>query len=218
MSGQPSHAPVLLEEAVSALQIKPDGFYVDATFGRGGHSTAILNQLGPDGHLLAIDRDLQAVSFAAEQFADDSRFEIVHNSFSQLESIALEKSIHGKIDGILIDLGVSSPQLDNAERGFSFMRDGPLDMRMDTSSGVSAAEWINVAEADEIADVLYQFGEERKSRRIARRIVAARDEAPIETTLQLAEIIRKALPGKKEKKHPATRSFQAIRISGALDF
>lgn len=212
MSSYSVHDPVLLQQAVNALQIKSDGFYIDATFGRGGHSRAILEQLGAKGHLLAIDRDPQAVAFAKDNFADDRRFEIVHETFSNLKQIALEKNVLEKVDGILVDLGVSSPQLDNAERGFSFMRDGVLDMRMDTSCGISAAEWINQADADEIADVLYEYGEERKSRRIARKIVAARDETAIETTLQLAAIIKRALPSGREKKHPATRSFQAIRI------
>ena len=214
MSMETPHAPVLLEEAVTALQIKPNGIYVDATFGRGGHSTAILEQLGEDGRLIAIDRDPQAVAYANQQFANESRFEISHQSFDQIESVAAEKSILGKVDGILLDLGVSSPQLDNAERGFSFMREGPLDMRMDTSSGISAAEWINSAAAEEIADVLYLFGEERLSRRIARKIVSARELEPINSTLKLAEIIKSSFPAKLRHgpRHPATRSFQAIRI------
>ncbi len=214
MSMQTPHAPVLLDEAVTALQIKSDGIYIDATFGRGGHSTAILEQLGSEGRLIAIDRDPQAVEYAQKRFSSDKRFEIIHSSFCQLEAIAQEQSIVGQVDGILLDLGVSSPQLDNAERGFSFMRDGPLDMRMDSSSGVSAAQWINQAEAEEIADVLYLFGEERMSRRIARKIVAARADGPIQTTLQLAELIKSAVPAKQRygAKHPATRSFQAIRI------
>ncbi len=214
MSIKTPHAPVLLKEAVDALQIKPNGIYIDATFGRGGHSSAILSQLGEQGRLLAIDRDPQAVAFAQKQFASENRFEIVHCSFDQLQTVAEQKSMLGKIDGILLDLGVSSPQLDNAERGFSFMRDGPLDMRMDTSSGISAQEWINSAEVDEIADVLYIYGEERLSRRIARKIVSARENGGINSTLQLADLIRSAVPSKQKyaAKHPATRSFQAIRI------
>jgi len=214
MSMKTPHAPVLLKEAISALQIKPDGIYLDATFGRGGHSTAILEQLGANGRLLAIDRDPQAVAFGQQQFASEQRFEIIHESFDQLELVAQQQSIAGKVDGILLDLGVSSPQLDNAERGFSFMRDGPLDMRMDTSKGQSAEDWINLAEADEIANVLYNYGEERLSRRIARKIVAARELGRINSTLQLAEIIKRSVPRKQKHgaKHPATKSFQAIRI------
>lgn len=208
-----SHESVLLSEAIAGLAIKKSGIYVDATFGRGGHSRAILERLGADGRLLAIDLDPEAISVAKNApFLSDKRFEIAQGSFSTLKALIIERGWLGKVDGVLLDLGVSSPQLDDPLRGFSFLRDGPLDMRMDPSRGISAAAWINQADADEIANVLYQFGEERLSRKIARSIVAARTVAPIETTVQLAKIIEKANPKREKNKHPATRSFQAIRI------
>ncbi len=206
------HVPVLFNEALKALNILPSGIYVDGTFGRGGHSGAILQQLGVGGRLLAIDKDPQAVAYAEEKFGRDERFLIRHGSFAMLEQLAQQDGVAGKVDGILLDLGVSSPQLDDPTRGFSFLRDGPLDMRMDTSSGVSAAEWLATAESGEIAQVLKDFGDERFSRRIAQAIVDARREGSITTTGQLAAIIEKACPTKEREKHPATRSFQAIRI------
>jgi len=212
MGAQFAHVPVLFNEALKALSISSSGTYMDGTFGRGGHSGAILQQLGSDGRLLAIDKDPQAVAHAQEQFGEDERFLIKHGSFAMLEQLAQQSGVAGKVDGLLLDLGVSSPQLDDPERGFSFMRDGPLDMRMDTSSGVSAAEWLATAEGKEIAQVLKEFGDERFSKRIARAIVDARQEEAITTTGQLAQIIEQACPTKEREKHPATRSFQAIRI------
>jgi 16S rRNA (cytosine1402-N4)-methyltransferase len=208
-----AHVSVLLEEAIAGLAIKAGGIYVDATFGRGGHSQAILEKLGPNGKLLAIDLDPEAIVVGKlAPFSSDSRFEIEHASFSQLEALITKRGWLGSVDGILLDLGVSSPQLDAPERGFSFMREGPLDMRMNPHAGVSAEMWINDADAETIANVLYDYGEEKCSRRIARAIVAARESEPITTTTQLASIIEKANPSRDRHKHPATRSFQAIRI------
>ncbi|EIC86506.1 16S rRNA (cytosine(1402)-N(4))-methyltransferase RsmH [Serratia sp. M24T3] len=204
------HTSVLLDEAVNGLNIRPDGIYIDGTFGRGGHSRLILSQLGPEGRLLAIDRDPQAIE--AAKAIDDPRFSIVHGPFSDLAQYVHERELAGKIDGVLLDLGVSSPQLDDPERGFSFMRDGPLDMRMDPSRGYSAAEWLMKAEADDIAWVLKTFGEERFAKRIARAIVDRNREQPMTRTKELADLIANASPFREKHKHPATRSFQAIRI------
>lgn len=204
------HITVLLDEAVEGLAIKPDGIYVDGTFGRGGHSRLILQQLGPDGRLISIDRDPQAIAEAST--IDDPRFEIVHGPFSGVAGYIAERGLTGKIDGFLMDLGVSSPQLDDADRGFSFMKDGPLDMRMDPTSGQSAAEWLAHADIDDIAWVLKTFGEERFAKKIARAIVHDRDETPFTRTRQLAEMIARVNPSKEKGKHAATRSFQAIRI------
>tara|TARA_R110002167_G_scaffold69939_1_gene196967 strand:+ start:1328 stop:2263 length:936 start_codon:yes stop_codon:yes gene_type:complete len=206
-----SHLAVLLQESIDGLAIKPDGIYMDATFGRGGHSRQILKALSSKGQLIAFDRDLSAIE-AAKSLADDPRFSIHHRPFSELQAVAEELGLIGKIDGILMDLGVSSPQLDDAERGFSFMRNGPLDMRMDTTRGVSAADWLAVAEEQDITQVIKEFGEEKFGKRIAHGIVNARQIAPITDTAQLAEIIDLAVPVKDKYKHPATRSFQAIRI------
>lgn len=211
MTSEQAHISVLLEESIEGLAIKPDGIYMDGTFGRGGHSSHVLQNLGADGQLFAIDRDLTAIK-AAERFADDTRFSISHCGFAELADVANEKGIVGKVDGILLDLGVSSPQLDEADRGFSFMKDGPLDMRMDTSKGETAAEWIAYADVEDITWVLRTFGEERSAWKIANRIVDAREDTPFTTTAQLAALIKEAAPNKEEKKHPATRSFQAIRI------
>lgn len=204
------HVTVLLKEAVDALEIKPNGTYLDCTFGRGGHSREILSRLGPDGRLFAIDRDPEAVK--AAQDIKDSRFTIIHGCFADALSLLEPFGVVGQIDGMLLDLGVSSPQLDDPERGFSFMNDGPLDMRMDPSEGVSAAEWVNSAGADEIARVLHDFGEERFARKIAAAIVHDRVETPFTTTRQLSSMIARVIPIKEKGKHPATRSFQAIRI------
>jgi 16S rRNA (cytosine1402-N4)-methyltransferase len=206
-----SHLSVLLEESIDGLAIKPDGIYMDATFGRGGHSRQILKALSPKGQLIAIDRDLSAIE-AAKSLSDDSRFSIHHRPFSELQAVAEELGLIGKIDGILMDLGVSSPQLDDAQRGFSFMRNGPLDMRMDTTRGLSAAQWLAAAEEQDITQVIKEFGEEKFGKRIAHGIVNARQITPITNTAQLAEIIDLAVPVKDKYKHPATRSFQAIRI------
>ncbi|CAM3633775.1 16S rRNA (cytosine(1402)-N(4))-methyltransferase [Rouxiella silvae] len=204
------HTSVLLDEAVNGLNIRPDGIYIDGTFGRGGHSRLILSQLGPEGRLLAIDRDPQAIE--AAKAIDDARFSIIHGPFSDIADYVKERELVGKIDGVLLDLGVSSPQLDDPERGFSFMRDGPLDMRMDPSRGYSAAEWLMKAEADDIAWVLKTFGEERFAKRIARAIVERNRELPMTRTKELADLIANASPFREKHKHPATRSFQAIRI------
>ena len=205
-----SHITVMLHEAVDALAIKPDGIYVDGTFGRGGHSRLILSRLGEGGRLLAIDRDPLAIAEA--QTIKDPRFEIIPGAFSGLADYLAERGLTGKVDGLLLDLGVSSPQLDDAERGFSFQKDGPLDMRMDPTSGVSAAQWLAHAEAEDIAWVLKEFGEERFAKKIARAIVHDREQTPFTRTRQLAELIARLVPNKEKNKHPATRSFQAIRI------
>lgn len=212
MSQTFSHITVLLEEAVKELVTDRDGFYIDGTFGRGGHSARILAELSDNGRLMAIDKDPQAISHASERFADEPRFSIEHGSFAQLQSFVEQRGLMGKVTGVLLDLGVSSPQLDDPDRGFSFINDGPLDMRMDTTSGESAADWINRAGEQEIADVIYQYGEERFSRRMARAIVAEREQAPITTTARLAKIIAEANPRWEKGKNPATRAFQGIRI------
>lgn len=207
------HQSVLLTEALHQLLIRPDGIYVDATFGRGGHAQAILNQLSPMGRLLAMDKDPDAVAYACQHFSHDKRFSIQQGSFAELALFLKEQALVGKIDGILFDLGVSSPQLDDPERGFSFMRPGKLDMRMDFSRGVSAASWIAKVSEKELANVLYQYGEERYSRRIAHAIIVARQMSSITTTKQLADVISAAHPAWEKGKHPATRCFQAIRIA-----
>ncbi|PST87822.1 16S rRNA (cytosine(1402)-N(4))-methyltransferase [Photobacterium sp. NCIMB 13483] len=213
MSEQFEHVSVLLNESVDGLAIKPDGIYIDGTFGRGGHSRLILSKLGENGRLYGIDRDPQAIAEA--QKIDDPRFEIIYGPFSGMEKYMQERDLIGRVDGVLLDLGVSSPQLDDAERGFSFMRDGPLDMRMDPTSGMSAAEWLAEADADDIAWVLKEFGEERFAKRIARGIVDYRenpDKEPLTRTRELASLIAEVSPFRDKHKHPATRSFQAIRI------
>ncbi|MDY4386546.1 16S rRNA (cytosine(1402)-N(4))-methyltransferase RsmH [Pectobacterium aroidearum] len=204
------HTTVLLDEAVNGLNIRSGGIYIDGTFGRGGHSRLILSQLGPEGRLLAIDRDPQAIE--AAKAIDDPRFSIIHGPFSAMAEYVAELGLTGQIDGVLLDLGVSSPQLDDPERGFSFMRDGPLDMRMDPTRGLSAAEWLIKAEADDIVWVLKTFGEERFAKRIARAIVERNRTEPMTRTKELAELIAAASPVREKHKHPATRSFQAIRI------
>jgi 16S rRNA (cytosine1402-N4)-methyltransferase len=206
------HEPVLCEEAVAALNIQASGIYVDATFGRGGHARAILKRLGSDGRLLALDRDPQAVAAARQQFAEETRLAMLHGPFSTLGRAVDERGWRGRVNGILFDLGVSSPQLDDPARGFSFRTEGPLDMRMDTTRGESAADWLSRAEEREIADVLHELGEERFARRIARAIVRVRAETPILTTKQLAEVVAAAVPTRERSKDPATRSFQAIRL------
>lgn len=207
------HQPVLLAEVITQLAIQPEGVYIDATFGRGGHARAILAQLGPRGRLLAMDKDPAAVAYACQHFAADARFTIQQGSFTQLEKIVARENLIGKVDGILFDLGVSSPQLDDPERGFSFMRAGKLDMRMDDSQGIDAATWVAKVSEKELTQILWNYGEERYARRVASAIVAARQQMPITTTIQLAEIIAKAHPAWQKGKHPATRSFQAIRMA-----
>lgn len=206
-----THISVLLEECIDALAIKPNGIYIDATFGRGGHSARILDALGTGGKLIAFDRDPQAIK-AAERFAADERFQIIHSPFGDMAEEIEKRGLTGQIDGVLMDLGVSSPQLDDAERGFSFLRDGPLDMRMDTSKGQSAADWLASAEEQDITQVIKEFGEEKFGKRIAHAIVNTRESTPITRTAQLADIIDKAVPVKDKFKHPATRAFQGIRI------
>lgn len=207
------HLPVMYAEVLQQLAIKQDGIYLDCTFGRGGHSQGILNLLGPGGQLLAVDRDSDAInSDYAQAMLADERFKLKHSCFSELESIVKNASLAGKIDGILLDLGVSSPQLDNPERGFSFLRDGPLDMRMDGNAGVSAEQWLANVDEKDLVKVLFDYGEERFARRIARAIVEKRAQSPIKTTRQLTELIEDAVPVREKHKHPATRTFQAIRI------
>lgn len=209
---QLQHVTVLLQEAVDALVTNPAGFYVDGTFGRGGHSALVLEHLSPEGHLMGIDKDVSAIAVANERFADDARFEIAHGSFAELAELIEARGMTGKVDGVLLDLGVSSPQLDEAERGFSFQNDGPLDMRMDQTRGQSAADWVNNATEEEIAGVIKEFGEERFAKRMARAIVTERQKTPFTRTKHLAEVIKEANPAWEKGKHPATRAFQAIRI------
>lgn len=207
------HRSVLLDQAVELLVVDPDGRYIDGTFGRGGHSRRILSHLGAAGRLLAVDKDPEAVRFGEQLAAEDGRFVVYHGSFADMDRAAAVQGWEvGSASGVLLDLGVSSPQLDDAARGFSFMSDGPLDMRMDPTRAPSAAEWLNTADERDIADVLWTFGEERFSRRIARAVVQQRQEDPLRTTRELAELASRAVPKKEKHKHPATRTFQAIRI------
>jgi len=217
------HQPVLLTEALAGLAVTRDGCYVDGTYGRGGHSTAILEQLGPEGRLLALDKDPDAVADARQRFQDDFRFAIRHAGFEDMRRVAAEHFGDRAVLGVLLDLGVSSPQLDQAERGFSLQHAGPLDMRMNTDRGQTAAEWLNAVGEGDLVRTFRRYGEEPQARRIARAIVRARNDAPIELTTDLAEIIARAVgPGAKRGTHPATRVFQAIRIAindelGALE-
>jgi 16S rRNA (cytosine1402-N4)-methyltransferase len=204
-----AHRTVLLEEAVEALLVRPEGTYVDATFGRGGHSREILARLGAGGRLIAIDRDPAAV--AAAEPMSDPRFVMVHAGFGELKE-ALQRLGVARVTGVLFDLGVSSPQLDEAERGFSFRADGPLDMRMDTSRGITAAQWLGQASEQEIGEVIRRYGEDRFAKQIARAIVAARSGGPVDRTRQLAQIVAKAVPSREPHQDPATRTFQALRI------
>lgn len=208
------HRPVLLQAAVDALRVRANGVYVDGTFGCGGHAAAILAQLGAGGRMWLIDKDPAAISRARQEFAADSRCFVHHGSFAELGTLATAHGIRGRIDGVLLDLGVSSPQLDQAQRGFSFLREGPLDMRMDASRGVSAAMWLAKAPPAEIEGVIREYGEERYARRIAQAIVASRQAGELpRTTCALAELIAAAVPRRELDKHPATRTFQAIRIA-----
>jgi 16S rRNA (cytosine1402-N4)-methyltransferase len=211
MHSNTDHISVMLNEAVDGLAIHGDGCFIDCTFGRGGHSSLILSKLTEVGRLIAIDRDLTAIN-AAEQFKKDKRFLIEHKGFAELSDIAEKHQLTGKVNGILLDLGVSSPQLDDAARGFSFMKDGPLDMRMDTSKGQTAAQWLAVADVEDITWVLRTFGEEKHAWRIANAIVDTRAQSPLTRTSELAQLIKKTAPQREIKKHPATRSFQAIRM------
>ena len=206
------HQAVLLQEAVDALVTDKDGFYIDGTFGRGGHSRLILNRLSKQGKLLVVDKDIEAIEAADSLQKQDERVIVAHRSFADIAESTDIYGLKGQVAGVLFDLGVSSPQLDAAERGFSFSKSGPLDMRMDTSKGMTAGEWINEAPEVELAKIFFEYGEERHSRRIARAIVRVRAIAPITDTLQLAEIVKQAHPAWEKHKHPATRVFQAIRI------
>ena len=207
-----AHKPVLLDAALAALALRPDGCYVDCTFGRGGHSRPILQHLGSRGRLLAFDKDPEAIRSARNEFAGDKRFSVVPGSFTRLAAVVEEMDMTGAIDGLLFDLGVSSPQLDDASRGFSFLKDGMLDMRMNPGEGFSAADWINQASEAELSGVLRRYGEERYAARIARAVVAVRSETAIASTRQLSALIEDVVPTTEPGKHPATRTFQAIRI------
>lgn len=207
-----AHRPVLCDEAVAALAVRTDGVYLDCTFGRGGHSREILSRLGTDGRLLAFDQDPAAVAAGQESAKQDPRFFLFHTNFEALAETVTNAGYAGQLDGVLFDLGVSSPQLDDAGRGFSFLHDGPLDMRMDPTRGESAAAWLARVRERELADVLREYGEERYAKRIARAVVRARGEAPITRTRRLADLVAAAHPAWEAHKHPATRSFQAIRI------
>ncbi len=206
------HITVLLHEAVDGLVIDADGLYVDCTFGRGGHSQLILDKLSEHGRLIGIDKDPRAIAMGIEFESRDSRFKICHGSFADMQQMVSQVGEGKAVAGVLMDLGVSSPQLDEAERGFSFMKDGPLDMRMNTEDGQTAQQWVNSAKEEDIANVFYEFGEERCSRRLARAVVARREQTPFERTLDLAEVIKVAHPRWEKNKHPATRCFQAMRI------
>ncbi len=211
MTQEYKHQSVLLQESVEALITDPSGFYVDGTFGRGGHARLILERLSSAGSLLVMDKDPQAIAVAEELRAQDARVHIWHGSFGSLRE-AVATQAQGQVQGVLLDLGVSSPQLDDPQRGFSFSWDGPLDMRMDNSRGITAAQWLQQATEAEIAQVLYEYGEEKFGRRMAKAVIAARTKQPITRTLELAEIIKEANPAWEKHKHPATRAFQAIRI------
>ena len=207
-----SHQSVLLDEAIASLSIRPDGNYIDATFGRGGHTRAILQQLNEQGRLIVFDLDPEAINYAKKEFADEPRLTIEHCNFDQVANVITQLGLAKKIDGVLMDLGVSSPQLDDAERGFSFLRSGLLDMRMDISQGETARQWLAKVKHNDLAYVLRKYGEEKFAKRIATAIVETRTEREITETGDLAEIIANAIPVKEKHKHPATRSFQAIRI------
>ena len=209
MTAGGAHVTVLLEEAVASLAIKADGVYMDATFGRGGHSRLILSRLGERGRLVAVDRDPQAI--AAGAAIGDGRFSLVHRAFGELSAAADDAGLSA-VDGVLFDVGVSSPQIDDAGRGFSFRYDAPLDMRMDTTEGETAAEWLARAELKEITEVIRNYGEERFAFQIAKKVVAARSEQPIVTTAQFAALVREAVRSREPGQDPATRSFQALRI------
>lgn len=211
-ASEDQHVPVLRDEVLEKLDVRTDGTYVDGTFGRGGHSRAILDRLGPAGKLLVIDRDPHAVAAAEELARRDERVTVIRGSFGDIEKIAVAQGVRGEVDGIILDLGVSSPQLDDPERGFSFLRDGPLDMRMDTDAPQSAEEWLNSATEREMAEVIGRYGEERSARRIARAICDERQQQRICRTRQLAELIETVMPRRGKGKHPATKTFQAVRI------
>lgn len=213
MSGQDFlHETVLLQEAVDALVTDTQGIYIDGTFGRGGHTRRLLSLLQPEARVLGFDKDPMAIAASERLAAQDARFECAHASFAELKQQIEARHWAGKINGILLDLGVSSPQLDDPARGFSFMQDGPLDMRMNNAAGQSAAEWLQSADIEEITQVLREYGEERFARRIAQAVVEQREREPLLRTRQLADLIEKAVPVREKHKHPATRAFQGIRI------
>jgi 16S rRNA (cytosine1402-N4)-methyltransferase len=208
----PKHIPVMLDQSIDAMKILPNGTYVDATFGFGGHSKKILDSLDSDGRLYAVDKDEYAINMIREDVANDKRFTLKHGCFSELENFSREWGIHGSINGILFDLGVSSHHLDEANRGFSFNKNGPIDMRFDRSSGISACEWLETVDEQTLSHVIWKYGDERYSRRIARAIVYQRDKEKILDTDHLAKIVDRAMPRNEKHKHNATRTFQAIRI------
>ena len=210
---QAKHIPVMLSEAINALAIRDNGIYVDATAGAGGHCSAILDQLGDKGRLLAIDRDPDAVAGVRNRFAEDSRIEVFHSPFSRIAEVVASQGLTGKINGILVDLGVSSMQLDQPGRGFSFMRSGELDMRMDSAHGMTLSQWLSTIDEYLLVRVLREYGEERHARRIAAAILEQHAQRPLETTAELAELVARAMPRHDHKKHPATRTFQALRIA-----
>ncbi len=212
VNGRLYHRPVLLDEVLCALALRSDGVYVDGTFGRGGHSVAILKRLEAAGRLLVFDKDPTAIAVARDRLQADPRVIITQGSYTLLEATVRDLELIGKVRGVLLDLGVSSPQFDDASRGFSFQRDGELDMRMDNTCGETAATWLQRATCGEIATALYEFGEERFSRRIARAIVRRRASAPIMSTVELAELVASTVPPRRSGKHPATRTFQALRM------
>ncbi|MGI9263417.1 MAG: 16S rRNA (cytosine(1402)-N(4))-methyltransferase RsmH [Gammaproteobacteria bacterium] len=212
MSVDLNHEPVLRKEALDGLAVREGGQYLDGTYGRGGHASAILRGLGPEGRLLVIDRDPVAVAKARTQWGSDTRVRVMQGNFADMRALSEQAGLESSYNGILLDLGVSSPQLDQAERGFSFRADGPLDMRMDPSSGRPASAWVNSAPVEEIADVIKRYGEERFARRVAAAIVRAREASPFQTTTELADVVARAVPGREPGKNPATRTFQAIRI------
>lgn len=207
-----AHTTVLMEETVAGCVNNPDGIYVDGTFGRGGHSRCLLSKLSEKGRLIGFDKDPLAIASGKQLMEEDARFQIVQSSFADMKDELARLGIQ-KVSGILLDLGMSSPQIDDAERGFSFMKDGPLDMRMNPDAGISASEWVMTMPEAEIARVLKEYGEERFAKRMARAIVNARQEEPITRTLQLANLVKEANPAWEKHKHPATRAFQAIRIA-----
>ncbi|WP_321326621.1 16S rRNA (cytosine(1402)-N(4))-methyltransferase RsmH [Thiomicrorhabdus sp.] len=212
MDSQETHFSVLLNESLDGLNIKPNGIYIDGTFGRGGHSSALLKRLGENGRLIAIDQDPEAIEYANTHFKD-KRFEIQYGSFENVKQYCEERGLVGMVDGLLLDLGVSSPQLDDADRGFSFMREGPLDMRMNPEEGLSAKEWLKQVDEKTLKLVLQNYGEERFSGRIAREIKEASERDELQTTLDLAKLVQRVSPKTEKNKHPATRTFQAIRIA-----
>ena len=212
MESERGHIAVLQQETLQALQPRPSGYYLDGTYGRGGHCELILNSIGSEGRVFALDQDPDAVADAKQRFGSDARFTIYKSNFEQIEGIAVEAGVAGSLDGVLLDLGVSSAQLDTAERGFSFSKDGYLDMRMDPESGLSASQWLQQVTVEDLAMVLKEYGEERYAKRIAAAVIAARDIEPLTSTLKLAEVIKEAHPRWERHRHPATKSFQAIRI------